>query len=73
MNAQVVENMFASDVAFLQDFYRQVNAEDTALMREARTVAIETSSDRWLILWFTSDSLSPVPFVCVTSAFTVAR
>lgn len=27
MNAQVVENMFASDVAFLQDFYRRVNAE----------------------------------------------
>ncbi len=27
MNAQVVENMFASDVAFLQDFYRRINAE----------------------------------------------
>jgi len=26
-NAQVVENMFASDVAFLQDFYRRINAE----------------------------------------------
>ncbi|TNM39700.1 hypothetical protein FHP29_12600 [Nocardioides albidus] len=27
INAQVVENMFASDVAFLQDFYRRINAE----------------------------------------------
>jgi hypothetical protein len=27
VNAQVIENMFASDVAFLQDFYRRVNAE----------------------------------------------
>jgi len=27
LNAQVVENMFASDVAFLQDFYRRINAE----------------------------------------------
>ena len=27
MNAQVIENMFASDVAFLQDFYRRINAE----------------------------------------------
>jgi hypothetical protein len=27
VTAQVVENMFASDVAFLQDFYRRVNAE----------------------------------------------
>jgi hypothetical protein len=27
VNAQVVENMFASDVAFLQDFYRRINAE----------------------------------------------
>ena len=27
MNAQTVENMFASDVAFLQDFYRRINAE----------------------------------------------
>jgi hypothetical protein len=27
MTAQVVENMFASDVAFLQDFYRRINAE----------------------------------------------
>ena len=27
MNAQIVENMFASDVAFLQDFYRRINAE----------------------------------------------
>ena len=26
MNAQVVENMFASDVAFLQDFYRRIRA-----------------------------------------------
>ena len=27
IDAQVVENMFASDVAFLQDFYRRINAE----------------------------------------------
>ena len=27
VTAQVVENMFASDVAFLQDFYRRINAE----------------------------------------------
>ena len=27
ITAQVVENMFASDVAFLQDFYRRINAE----------------------------------------------
>ncbi|MFE2379268.1 hypothetical protein [Streptomyces sp. NPDC059398] len=27
MHDGVVENMFASDLAFLQDFYRQVNAE----------------------------------------------
>jgi hypothetical protein len=27
INTQVVENMFASDVAFLQDFYRRINAE----------------------------------------------
>ncbi|WP_435768423.1 hypothetical protein [Nocardioides sp. SYSU DS0651] len=27
VDAQVVENMFASDVAFLQDFYRRINAE----------------------------------------------
>ncbi len=27
VDASVVENMFASDVAFLQDFYRRVNAE----------------------------------------------
>ena len=27
VNAQVIENMFASDVAFLQDFYRRINAE----------------------------------------------
>lgn len=27
VNATVVENMFASDVAFLQDFYRRINAE----------------------------------------------
>lgn len=27
INANVVENMFASDVAFLQDFYRRINAE----------------------------------------------
>ncbi|GAA1532005.1 hypothetical protein [Nocardioides humi] len=27
VNAQVVESMFASDVAFLQDFYRRINAE----------------------------------------------
>ncbi|WP_163541681.1 hypothetical protein [Occultella kanbiaonis] len=27
VNANVVENMFASDVAFLQDFYRRINAE----------------------------------------------
>jgi len=27
IDASVVENMFASDVAFLQDFYRRVNAE----------------------------------------------
>jgi hypothetical protein len=27
VNSGVVENMFASDVAFLQDFYRRINAE----------------------------------------------
>ncbi|MFC5730654.1 MULTISPECIES: hypothetical protein [Nocardioides] len=27
VDAHVVENMFASDVAFLQDFYRRINAE----------------------------------------------
>ena len=27
IDAHVVENMFASDVAFLQDFYRRINAE----------------------------------------------
>ncbi|WP_432947686.1 hypothetical protein ACQPXM_11600 [Kribbella sp. CA-253562] len=27
IDSQVVENMFASDVAFLQDLYRRVNAE----------------------------------------------
>ena len=27
VSTQVVENMFASDVAFLQDFYRRINAE----------------------------------------------
>jgi hypothetical protein len=27
IDTQVVENMFASDVAFLQDFYRRINAE----------------------------------------------
>jgi hypothetical protein len=27
IGSQVVENMFASDVAFLQDFYRRINAE----------------------------------------------
>ena len=27
VTAQVVENMFASDVAFLQDLYRRINAE----------------------------------------------
>lgn len=27
VTASVVENMFASDVAFLQDFYRRINAE----------------------------------------------
>jgi hypothetical protein len=27
VSAQVVEGMFASDVAFLQDFYRRINAE----------------------------------------------
>ena len=27
VTSQVVENMFASDVAFLQDFYRRINAE----------------------------------------------
>lgn len=27
VNAGIVENMFASDVAFLQDFYRRINAE----------------------------------------------
>ena len=27
MHDGVVENMFASDLAFLQDFYRQINAE----------------------------------------------
>lgn len=27
VNASIVENMFASDVAFLQDFYRRINAE----------------------------------------------
>jgi hypothetical protein len=27
ISTQVVENMFASDVAFLQDFYRRINAE----------------------------------------------
>lgn len=27
VSASVVENMFASDVAFLQDFYRRINAE----------------------------------------------
>ena len=27
VSSQVVENMFASDVAFLQDFYRRINAE----------------------------------------------
>lgn len=27
VNPSVVENMFASDVAFLQDFYRRINAE----------------------------------------------
>jgi hypothetical protein len=27
VTTQVVENMFASDVAFLQDFYRRINAE----------------------------------------------
>src|SRR3954468_20322766 len=27
ITSQVVENMFASDVAFLQDFYRRINAE----------------------------------------------
>lgn len=27
IDSSVVENMFASDVAFLQDFYRRVNAE----------------------------------------------
>ncbi|QEO14098.1 hypothetical protein FLP10_06435 [Agromyces intestinalis] len=27
VDASVIENMFASDVAFLQDFYRRVNAE----------------------------------------------
>ena len=26
-NDQIVEKMFAADLAFLQDFYRQVNAE----------------------------------------------
>jgi hypothetical protein len=27
INSNVIENMFASDVAFLQDFYRRINAE----------------------------------------------
>jgi hypothetical protein len=27
VTSQVVENMFAADVAFLQDFYRRINAE----------------------------------------------
>ena len=27
VNAGVVEDLFASDLAFLQDFYRRVNAE----------------------------------------------
>jgi hypothetical protein len=27
VSAHIVENMFASDVAFLQDFYRRINAE----------------------------------------------
>jgi hypothetical protein len=27
VTSTVVENMFASDVAFLQDFYRRINAE----------------------------------------------
>ena len=27
MTSQIVETMFASDVAFLQDFYRRINAE----------------------------------------------
>lgn len=27
ISANVIENMFASDVAFLQDFYRRINAE----------------------------------------------
>jgi hypothetical protein len=27
VDASVIENMFASDVAFLQDFYRRINAE----------------------------------------------
>jgi hypothetical protein len=27
VSSNVVENMFASDVAFLQDFYRRINAE----------------------------------------------
>ncbi|WP_253691302.1 hypothetical protein [Cellulosimicrobium protaetiae] len=31
VSTSVVENMFASDVAFLQDFYRRVNAEGHAL------------------------------------------
>jgi len=34
----IVENMFASDLAFLQDFYRQINAEGhTARQFSART------------------------------------
>jgi hypothetical protein len=27
INSNIIENMFASDVAFLQDFYRRINAE----------------------------------------------
>jgi hypothetical protein len=33
INTNVVENLFAADLAFLQAFYRQINEEGTTLLK----------------------------------------
>ncbi|HAN30457.1 MAG TPA: hypothetical protein DCQ06_02565 [Myxococcales bacterium] len=33
INPSIIENMFSTDLAFLQDFYRRINEEGTAMMK----------------------------------------
>ncbi|MCO4760812.1 MAG: phage tail assembly protein [Myxococcales bacterium] len=35
INPSIIENMFSTDLAYLQDFYRRINEEGTAMMKVA--------------------------------------